>query len=132
MISSYTGRPSRTIKTRVWQSQASILLGLKLKINNSVCQVERRTRNIVARCFNCQGLGHTIKNCKRQAKCVICAGNHWHSFCQESVKCANCEGPHKASSLNCPSYTLRHERIASKYAISQHIAGTVNRDNEEA
>lgn len=60
-------------------------------------------------CSRCQQYGHTKSGCRRQPKCIKCAGNHASSDCErksrsKDVKCALCEGNHPANYKGCAVY----------------------------
>ena len=57
----------------------------------------------IMQCYNCQQVGHTAANCKHEAKCMKCGGNHMSKDCSSSsLVCVNCRGNHAACSRLCP------------------------------
>ena len=88
--------------------------------------------NDVWQCFNCQGYGHTARECKANTKCVICSGRHTSKDCQKkkesnfTARCCNCGGYHTASYGGCPKYKLakRAEQIRAGQNLSYRDALT--------
>ena len=66
----------------------------------------------LTQCYRCQEFGHLATYCKREEKCVRCAGKHTVSSCTQTttLKCANCNGEHPASYRQCPEYKRLTER----------------------
>lgn len=80
-------------------------------VDQSSCRVKDYLS--VARCFNCQGLGHVGKHClQKNPICSHCAENHESKSCKNKDKtpcCINCRkgkrnDGHTANDSNCPSY----------------------------
>jgi len=67
----------------------------------------------VIRCQKCQMFGHRANNCKNEAKCPHCAGNHTHNQCfnRRNKKCANCQGPHSAAYRGCTYFLAYQQKI---------------------
>lgn len=66
------------------------------------------------RCKQCQKLGHTMKHCEKDPKCVNCnLALHAESDCLRT-QCANCEGEHPSNSNNCPNYIQQREILKIK------------------
>ena len=69
-----------------------------------------RTTPPVTQCYKCQGFNHIAKDCKKEQKCVRCAGAHKSTECPDKdkaslkPKCSNCNGDHVASSRECPKF----------------------------
>ena len=88
--------------------------------------------NDVWQCFNCQGYGHTARECKANTKCVICSGRHTSKECQKkkeanfTARCCNCGGNHTASYGGCPKYKVakRAEQIRAGQNLSYRDALT--------
>lgn len=79
-------------------------------------------------CFNCQIVGHTIMNCTKKTKCVICGGPHGYKNCIDKIaKCANCGGSHTASYGGCKylKKAKEVEAISAKHRISFNEAKKV-------
>ena len=56
--------------------------------------------------FKCQAFGHTSRTCRKEVKCLICAGKHEFEACTERnvQKCANCGEGHSAAYRGCKAY----------------------------
>lgn len=67
-------------------------------------EFQKRIKNKVVQCRNCQMFGHGERGCSIITKCAHCAGKHRTDECQSisKVKCANCNGRHKAFDNSCP------------------------------
>lgn len=76
-------------------------------ILNIVIKIEpmRRNLRIIPQCKRCQGFNHTQMYCKKEPRCVKCAGNHLSEVCgvtkQTTATCANCNGKHPANYRGC-------------------------------
>lgn len=76
------------------------------------CQVkieEQIPKRVIPQCANCQQYGHTKTYCRRQPKCIKCAGEHMSVDCprktrSNDVKCILCEGNHPANYKGCTVY----------------------------
>ena len=67
------------------------------------------------RCFKCQGYGHHVSRCQREAKCVNCGEEgHEKEDCKNIPHCANCKGPHAANDRDCTTWTDEKEIIRIK------------------
>ena len=64
-------------------------------------------------CTNCQNYGHLAKICNKKNICVYCSEEHKSVDCikTNSPKCLHCNGPHKAHSLQCPSFQASLKKI---------------------
>ena len=72
----------------------------------------------VLQCYNCQGFGHSSKECKNTQKCVKCGEEHRLRDCESEIrKCTNCtkenrmDTDHWANSFNCPSYSEEEAKV---------------------
>lgn len=97
------------------------------------CQVkieEPRPKREIPQCAKCQQYGHTKTYCRRQPKCIKCAGNHISSECSrkeksDDVKCVLCEGNHPANYKGCVVY---QDLLKTKYpALRQKPHQSENR-----
>lgn len=76
---------------------------------------ERKRKNGIAQCKNCQMYGHSARNCRRSFRCVKCTESHGPSNCPRTLdpelaeqtppKCVNCNGDHPANFRGCVYYT---------------------------
>lgn len=66
---------------------------------------QRKVRNKLVQCRNCQMYGHGEKGCFVKTKCANCAGSHKTQLCDatEKARCANCNGTHKSTETSCPN-----------------------------
>ena len=74
-------------------------------------------------CFNCQSFGHSAKNCKKDASCVICAGNHIHTICPNKDsfrKCSNCNGNHTSSYGGC--VRMKAEKQIQRFKVNNNLS----------
>ena len=74
------------------------------------------------RCFKCQRYGHTKFNCKKNEVCNKC-GQEDHTDAQEcknEAKCVNCKGNHPSNDRSCPKWKEEKEiqRIKTERGIS--------------
>ena len=65
-----------------------------------------KSSKLIVQCKKCQRYGHTQNFCKRDPKCVKCAGDHLTVDCTkpkklQNPKCANCGESHPASYRGC-------------------------------
>lgn len=94
---------------------------------------ERKRKNGVAQCKNCQLIGHSARNCQRSFRCVKCTESHSPGNCPRTLnpelaeqtlpKCVNCNGDHPANFRGCPYYTKMTQR---NQAPAQQKAQTPN------
>ena len=74
-------------------------------------------KKLVFQCWNCQQWNdHKTFECKKETKCVICAGPHRKSDCPKQkteALCSNCDGTHAAWSTDCPIYQAEVEKKKS-------------------
>lgn len=68
-------------------------------------EFQKRNKNKVVQCRNCQMFGHGERGCSIKTKCAHCAGKHRSDACTSinNVKCANCNGRHKSFDISCPN-----------------------------
>ena len=102
----------------------------------------------VRRCYNCQGLNHSVKNksgeirCTSPAACAFCAGNHSTSTCQHEEtpslhNCINCSSKgistelckHRADSSQCPTYISAQKKLKSQIPWYNNNKNTNNNTN---
>lgn len=83
------------------------------KINSLLyCRIKfepPRPKRTIPQCSNCMTYGHTKSYCRRNPRCIKCAGNHSSSDCSrkersEDVKCVLCDGNHPANYRGCSVY----------------------------
>lgn len=68
-----------------------------------------RPKRSLPQCSRCQHYGHTKSGCRRQPKCIKCAGDHASASCEKTtrsndVKCVLCSGNHPANYKGCAIY----------------------------
>lgn len=98
---------------------------------NAKVRVEaKRRNNSTSQCHNCQGFGHSSRNCFCPPICVKCAKPHATSECKmakdKQPKCVRCNGPHTASYAGCPSWPKPPKAVtktAPKPAPASRIPG---------
>ncbi len=84
-----------------------------------------RTTPPVTQCYKCQGFNHIAKDCKKEQKCVRCAGSHKSTECPDKnkkslkLKCSNCDGDHVASSRECPKFQDQIKIQADRAKVRQ-------------
>lgn len=65
----------------------------------------KKNTKIVSQCKRCQGYNHTQAYCRKEPRCVKCAGKHFTRNCnisrQTTPKCINCGGSHPANYRGC-------------------------------
>eukprot|EP00122_Pirum_gemmata_P014167 Pgem_evm1s13204 len=59
------------------EEQRKNLLTNGLKIGFQIINIHLNDRYL--QCYRCQEIGHTAHNCKKDVKCLVCAGNHHHT-----------------------------------------------------
>lgn len=79
----------------------------------------RKRREQIPQCKRCQRFEHTQSFCKREARCVKCAGSHLTIECtldkKAPPKCSNCHEAHPASYRGCMvAKELQKRRMAKK------------------
>nr|CAH7734066.1 unnamed protein product [Callosobruchus chinensis] len=72
------------------------------------------------RCFNCQAIGHSALNCKKEKICPCGISAHDGTPCQEPKKCVNCGGAHSAAYKGCPKY--KTEASIQKIKATENIS----------
>lgn len=92
-------------------------------------EYQRKNKNRIVQCHNCQMFGHGEKGCSVRTKCSNCAGKHKTVDCKaNTAKCANCNGNHKSFDLSCPNRELYLE-IRSKFTNKKSNNINVRRSN---
>ena len=64
-----------------------------------------------ARCYKCQKFGHTKFNCRKNEVCTKC-GQEDHTDsqdCKNEAKCVNCQGNHSSNNKECPKWKVERE-----------------------
>lgn len=83
------------------------------KINSLLyCRVKfepPRPKRTIPQCANCMAYGHTKSYCRRNPRCIKCAGNHASPDCSrkersDDVKCVLCDGNHPTNYKGCTVY----------------------------
>jgi len=76
------------------------ILNMRVKI-----EPLKKNTKLIPQCKKCQGFNHTQKYCRRETRCVKCAGKHDSKDCKEirsnPAKCINCKGHHPANYRGC-------------------------------
>lgn len=74
------------------------------------------------RCFKCQRMRHTAKQCKGKERCARCLGDHAFGKCGKDVpvKCCNCGGDHSAAFGGCE--IQKQEREVQRYKILNKVS----------
>lgn len=77
---------------------------------------QRKLKNKIVQCRNCQMYGHGERGCYVRPNCANCAGKHKTSDCSNTniVRCANCNNSHIASDVTCPNRNM-YIQIIEKY-----------------
>ena len=78
------------------------------------------------RCYKCQKFGHTKFNCRKNEVCTKC-GQEDHTDsqeCKNEAKCVNCQGNHASNEKECLKWKEEKEiqRIKAERAISYIVA----------
>ena len=90
-----------------------------------------RTTPPVTQCYKCQGFNHIAKDCKKEQKCVRCAGAHKSTECPDKdkanlkPKCSNCNGDHVASYRECPKFKDQVKIQADRLRLGRKNSKTV-------
>lgn len=84
-------------------------------------------------CTNCQQYGHTRTFCRRQPKCIKCAGDHLSKTCERKewgnqVKCALCSGNHPANYKGCSIFKQLSKHI---YPVGRNSRKRLENMNHE-
>lgn len=80
----------------------------------------------IPQCAKCQQYGHTKAYCRRNPKCIKCAGDHLSVDCprktrSNDVKCVLCEGNHPANYKGCQVYReLQKVKLPGKAEINRN------------
>lgn len=90
------------------------IVNIKVKI-----EAIRKQKDQIPQCKRCQRFEHTQSFCKREARCVKCAGNHLTINCKldkkAPPKCFNCSEAHPANYRGCiVAKELLKRRLAKK------------------
>lgn len=95
-------------------------------IVNTKVKIEaiKKQRNQIPQCKRCQRFEHTKAFCKREARCVKCAGSHLTADCtidrKAPPKCSNCQEAHPANYRGCViAKELQKRRAVKKKADVQ-------------
>ena len=74
------------------------------------------------RCFKCQRYGHTKFHCRKNEVCNKCGQEDHtdHVECKNEAKCVNCQGNHASNDRSCPRWKEEKEiqRIKAERGIS--------------
>lgn len=76
-------------------------------ILNMAIKIEplRKNTKIIPQCKRCQGFNHMQVYCRKESRCVKCAGKYLTRNCNISrltaPKCINCKGSHPANYRGC-------------------------------
>ena len=115
-----------------------------------VTQYNKQERfKAIVQCLNCQIWGHTALNCKKQARCGVCAQKHQTELhkcliCEtigkkcihSSVKCANCHENHESKSTECIFYKKSHahtsKKVSSQQSVPENSQKSVSNSNKRA
>lgn len=100
----------------------------------------RHKRQGPTQCARCQSFGHGTQHCRKDPKCVRCAGDHKSAECnlisatnhkipQDSIKCSNCNQNHTANFSKCEArlkFMQRKNRQSPPTQVSnrQHTSST--------
>ena len=88
----------------------ALFSGIYFRRTRIRCERYRSTPPPVTQCYKCQGFNYIAKDCKKEQKCVRCAGAHKSTECPDKdkaslkIKCSNCNGDHVASYRECPKF----------------------------
>ena len=108
----FNGQPTRKVVIQFENEQdmkIALFSGIYFGRMCIRCETYRTTPS-VTQCYKCQGFNHIAKDCKKDQKCVRCAGPHKSTECPDknketlTVKCSNCNGNHVAASKECPKF----------------------------
>ena len=108
----FNGQPTRKVVIQFENEQdmkIALFSGIYFGRMRIRCETYRTTPS-VTQCYKCQGFNHVAKDCKKDQKCVRCAGPHKSTECPDknketlTVKCSNCNGNHVAASKECPKF----------------------------
>ena len=118
-------RVSNVIRSVISKQGDRLYLGFQ-----SSCKVYDNI--FVLRCFKCQEFNHHSNECKNNAVCGFCAGNHETRNCSgksnvHGACCVNCtksgkaksDASHEAGSLDCPIYQQHHEKVKKSIPFHQ-------------
>ena len=74
------------------------------------------------RCYKCQKFGHTKFNCRKNEVCTKCGQEDHtdHQECKNEAKCVNCQGNHASNDKSCPKWKEEKEiqRIKTERGIT--------------
>lgn len=72
----------------------------RLNVGWEKCRIFDGTH--IMQCFNCQGFNHKASECRNEAVCFKCHGNHKSKDCTKEIlnKCINCVRENKRLNLN--------------------------------
>lgn len=85
-----------------------------------------RPKRDIPQCAKCQQYGHTKAYCRRNPKCIKCAGDHLSVDCprktrSNEVKCVLCEGNHPANYKGCQVYReLQKVKLPGKPELNKN------------
>lgn len=93
---------------------------------------QRKLKDKVVQCHNCQMYGHGERGCWIRTRCAICSGRHKTTECanKENKKCANCKQLHVSTDISCParvSFLELRAKIQNRNAIHNNKQRNVNR-----
>ena len=99
---------TRTVQIVMPKKLSNNLTVQGLKLFGALFNIEvQKNIRLADICHRCQFWGHKARWCRREPKCLHCAGPHLTANCHDipwEPICANCRGDHKAFDVNCPVY----------------------------
>ena len=97
-------------------SKIDVFLQNGLLIGRKILPCQRFRKNLIIRCYNCQGYGHISKLCDKPTTCDLCGDRTGPYHSCGSPFCCNCNTPgHTASSKICPLYQKLHKHIHHRH-----------------
>lgn len=81
------------------EAMANRLMNVSMIDAYQECECELFEKNCrITQCFRCFEFGHMVKSCRKDQRCVKCAGKHHIEACvtpSNRRRCVNCNGGHE-------------------------------------
>ena len=128
------GKPTTLVKVNVVaEEQKKEILANGIRIGRQhVRAIPYKDESSALLCYNCNGVGHIAKSCKKEKQCRRCGGLHLAANCTAAeAKCSNCGEEHEATNPACPAI-IKHREEKKAKVLTTAAKARQPADNVEA